>query len=482
MHWQAVVLVLVGLIGAALIYWFVQRELTVAETSQVSSLLSRAEESYNQASYTEALRLYQEVLDHEPERTEAYLGMADIYLLKNYYGQAEEILLLGRSAGADPRRIAPKLGEVAYQADDYEAAIDYWAGKDLPLSYQLKLVHSYLLLGRVADAKDFLEVISKKDSDQYGSNYYLAMVYLIDDPGAARESISRACEARVNEEGHSACLSIKEKIDRVRQASTKIRRESLKGYLYLDQGYGRLAEKVLKPVTEQSPAYRDGWVLLGASYLVLDEYDLAEDSLQKAVEIDPNHGYTYYLRARLKEDQGQNEKARGLYQSAIAYEPGRLAYYRHYLALLDREGDYSKMEEILEKVIGNERFSREEKRYYRLELAYLSLDHLGKLQRGLQVASEFKGAEVYAWALHKNENSAKALEILQSIEEAAANPNSTQSVGDRSRAWFYYHLGEVQSELGYLLDAQESYQRAVDLDTQGEVTELLRDEVGVIQP
>lgn len=72
----------------------------------------------------------------------------------------------------------------------------------------------------------------------------------------------------------------------------------------------RLALPILKDVIANYPDYRDGWVFLGYSYLELKEYDLAEEALNSALDLDPINSLTYELLARVYKAKGDTDKAR----------------------------------------------------------------------------------------------------------------------------------------------------------------------------
>ena len=56
---------------------------------------------------------------------------------------------------------------------------------------------------------------------------------------------------------------------------------------------------------------------LGWSYYGLKEYDDAEESFNRALELQSNYADAYYGLGRVLEDQGKTEEARTAYQKAI---------------------------------------------------------------------------------------------------------------------------------------------------------------------
>jgi hypothetical protein len=76
------------------------------------------------------------------------------------------------------------------------------------------------------------------------------------------------------------------------------------------QGDLKGAEYAFKKVTEAEPGYADGWINVARALIQEGETDAAKPFIQKALEINPNLGRTYFFRAMI-------EKADGDYDAAL---------------------------------------------------------------------------------------------------------------------------------------------------------------------
>ncbi|MEQ9364508.1 MAG: tetratricopeptide repeat protein [Leptospirales bacterium] len=92
------------------------------ENPETRALLVRAEEHYYRKRHHIALKLFQLVIEREPEHALAYRYAGDIYLKRGDLDLAEEHLQIARELSAHPEQEWFRLGQVAYLRSDADAA------------------------------------------------------------------------------------------------------------------------------------------------------------------------------------------------------------------------------------------------------------------------------------------------------------------------------------------------------------------------
>ena len=119
------------------------RAVTPTETGERSELMDRAMEHYFAKRYHVARRLFERVLEEEPENHEAYLYSGDIYLVLGEYERAEENYQIALDLSPEPARELFRLGQARYLSDRADEAADafLWALKANP---EMRLCYFYL--------------------------------------------------------------------------------------------------------------------------------------------------------------------------------------------------------------------------------------------------------------------------------------------------------------------------------------------------
>ncbi|OQX50967.1 hypothetical protein B5M47_02530 [candidate division CPR3 bacterium 4484_211] len=439
---------------------------------RTSELLNQAQSALNAKEYSKAVSLYKLTLDYNPNLLPAYQKMAEIYLLKNKYSEAENILLKGLCYLKDPAEKAHlnlNLGKVAMAAHNYSAAAIYFSQADLNLAEnKLFLAKAYLKEGEISKAKEILEEFPQTDDKPACIYYYKALASILTNLNSSLSFIFLSHEKSI-EQSDSACSTtstrLKNNIEEALSRNNELDKKTFAAYALLQEDYPNLATKILKEVTLENPEYRDAQALLGAAFLSLQDYENAKTPLKKSVEIDPNYAYGHYLLGQLYSQTNNNESAQQEFQAALNLAPDKLSYYDAYLEFLEKQKAYPDMENTLKQLTAREELSAAQRKSYEIKLIYLYLDHLSNAQKGLDLAQKYQDSEVYAWALYKNKQSNNALEIIQTLLEKSPT------------AWLYYHQGVILKSLGRTTAAQESFQRAVDLDLDGQITKLCDNEL-----
>ncbi|MGV8131730.1 MAG: tetratricopeptide repeat protein, partial [Candidatus Pacearchaeota archaeon] len=328
------------------------------------------------------------------------------------------------------------------------------------------------------EAKPILEGIDSSD-DNYPNARMLLAIISFSDLNKAEEfvnlgGLSLTKYPRV-EELRNAIKDGKEKGENSRVSTlTKI------GYISLTEGYPELSIPIFQAVTKLLAEYSAGHLYLGVAYLKTGDDENAEKELLSAIELDSNSYEAHAYLGQLYRDQNKEKESIDAYDKALALKSDDENLIYEYANLLVKFGLFTKAE-LIYKNLDNYKNS-DNWLTYRLELADLYLNDLKDYAKANKVMEdlidEWKGFvslepeqkamiyDIYGWSYYRLEDMEKTQEVLalayeQNEYDAAVN----------------YHLGVILREQKDLERAKVYLERAIDLDTMGEVSVEARKEL-----
>lgn len=221
--------------------------------------------------------------------------------------------------------------------------------------------------------------------------------------------------------------------------------------------YEMAVQKAKNDVIKMREDYRDAWIILGHSYLVLEKPMLAKNVLETAYELDPSKPDTTYYLAVAESELGEYEDAIIHLDMAKknGYEPDFVIMKT--LAEVYVEGEYyEEARQEYEKLL---RYDGEKPEKY-VKLVQISLDYLGDTAYAKQLAQEAMtkfpespvSKNLLSWALVEHGDYEEARVVLEEIIAAEPEDQAAQ-----------FNLGKVYEGEEQLEMALKYYKTAYEL-------------------
>lgn len=322
-----------------------QREAAQKKPSTLDAL-KKAADSFSKGNYVEAIRLYKNAMESEPENYGAHIGLGQSYIQLGIYDEA--IKTFGKSKQLDYHdfRTYYGLGLAYYRMEEYNKAYE-----NFRIAYNLnpndKAVVSYLIntqnsAGLYDDAIKLSSEKLKKDANN--SHYYrkIAIAYFLkNNLGEAMKNAQMAVEIYDDYAGNDLALgvvqlSLGQKENALSSFKAALIQPQHTAYEGLSISYRLLgqienAEKNEK-LASFYPPHSNSLGLLGFALLKMKSYDLAIKEFNSAIKAKPDYYLPYKGLGMLYLELGQKENAVKNFERALA------------LNRLDKE-----VEEMLEK-------------------------------------------------------------------------------------------------------------------------------------
>jgi len=288
--------------------------------------LAEANAAKEERDYETALGLFQEILADNPTVTSAYLGMGDIYLLKEDYNKAEPAY--GRAAKLEPRNFDAQYGHgLALQMLNrfVEAVRAYHRALTIDpdnVKANLNIATTYLQMSEPQSAVTFLE---KAVAIEPGNGSVRTNL------GAAYERVGRNADAI---EEYSAALEL---VDRPNAPPLMMNLINVLAQEKRYQEAANTAENLVKLKPTANAYERLGWC-----WFRLSQFDKSMNAYKEAVEIDNEHWQSYngigvnainaWLLSK-KKDQASEREARDAFRRSLrvnADQPKLIALMSNY--------------------------------------------------------------------------------------------------------------------------------------------------------
>lgn len=397
--------------------------------------LDKAYENLRDHKYQEALAYFKIANQKSPESMEPFLGVAEVFLeldklepAKNNLNSAAKL----GNFGVEANNILVKFYILNRQLDKAAEIYTSMSSKNNESLFLGALIN--ILQPNTTNAKEKLELIVNSSSNQ---EYDLFDESNIADTARVVLEDIKIYETFVDTP-HSYLLS-------------------LVGQSLIDLNELSLSRRLFFESIRQKSDYRDAWLYLGYSYLLSDNLEQAEDSFEKAKQLDPYLSDTYFYLGVAQMGLNKFEDSIRTFEQAagFGYEPNFLIqeYLGHNYYKLSK---FQQAENSYSQVVNSGNASLE----VYVRRGWIFIEYLKDIQgaianANLAIQSYPSRAMAYnlrGWAYLSEENYDLALEDLERALEL-----------DPLLEAAYLNIGVLYENQGRMDLAKENFEKARDL-------------------
>jgi len=469
-----IIIICFALIGG-IVYYVITNN--TQEDTNATEYLAQADDYYNDKQYSKALEQYKLAINTDPSNIESYLKAAEIYFLKSKIDDAIELLLNGENTVTNPDMLHYKLGQLFLEKDDKQVALEYFeqANKENPNNWEnsIELVKLYSYYpDKIEQSIKTLEKIETEDNEGYRwTNYYFALL--------SYSETDKALEY-LNDSTNISDSEVKDRINNLIEILNKtksdpediVQNNTLIAYEMIRSELYPYAITLLGSVISENDEYYAAYMYLGICYLNMNDLDKAAENLTTATNTDSDQIQPWIFLAQVYTKQSNQKLAIDTFEEALNINREDETVRYDYAKTLEIFGLYMQAKTQYNELI---ELNTSNQVQYKIDLSLIHIDYLEEYEEGLNLIKEVvenwnsslsvnsnlkaEALDVLGWAYENNDEKDNALKYLkQSLE---INPYNASA---------YYHLGYVYSEIDNYVEANSNFERAIDLDLEGDIS------------
>ena len=474
------------LIGGGLYIYFSRQKSPENDSDQM--FIEKAEEYLEEMQYSYALEQYKSAINADPTNTDTYIAAAKIYILKSNDNEALTLLQNGESVVVEPDKVFHMMGQIFFNNGELQKAIttyekaykknkkNYENAIDLALAYTTNPE-------KIDEAKSILSKIDSTQGELYAKKHYYLALLSYEDIDSVIENIEKA-DSEADEELKGILASFLDTAKKVKKdAKNAVQNNTLIAFELLRAKMYNLAIPLLDTAISQNDEYYAAYMYRGICHMNTGDIDKAQEDLEKAVTIDPIEVEPWLFLAQVYTLQNNQKDAVESFEEALTID-SKNEQGRYDLALtLIHFGQYRQARLEYKKLLEME---STQDLTYRIELAYIDLDQLDELTEGLETAKQ--ALEHYEQQLTTDKESLAEVEdllgwahLINGQNDAALSTLEKAINTYPYLASTYFHLGMLYKEVDSRADAQTHFERAIDLDTEGDISIKAKNELDKLQ-
>jgi len=262
--------------------------------------------------------------------SELYFALGQVYFLNQNLSRAETYFKNalakstqgGSASGGDPNhaKAAFGLSETYLYQEKYDEALRTLEEKNSDDSL-INIGLTRIYLSQEEDEKAEKQI---ENSSSNLSRFYQAKILLFQEqyhgiPDKLSQVEAKDADERTMLPSEPTLSYIKILEDAIRQSlktTNDATRKVILGEVLNQTGDAAIALPILKKVAEENSTYRDAYVFLGHSYLLIKKFDQAKDILLKAIDLDPIYYPSWLYLGEAYEGLGNEEVANNCYEKA----------------------------------------------------------------------------------------------------------------------------------------------------------------------
>ena len=457
--------------------------------------IEQGDQLYGEQKYSQALAAYEQAVQIDPLDPLARIRIGQLYQLKNRYSEAEQELKFADQLDPGNPEILYRLGVIYNELRYWEDARDYLskALDQLPADaltergkVEAERGVAFLWLSLFPEAEaSFSAAVSADAADLLSLHYFGLLVArrdlkegrrLLEQISTLQSASPLALSIAINVPlalsfANDVSLVAKSQtalvhLDEIENTPDQMTKDMMYGVMYIEQALPSLALPYLKGVAEEQTDYQSAHYYLGYSYFLLGDISRALEELESSVELGSGpDGLSLYYLGQVYAYQQEWAKAVRAYEQSIDLGLTTFDAYYSLGHVLRSSAEYSKAAKAYRKALEVDSTSLSARR----SLVYVLLQYLKDGEGAIAVATE--GIQIndgdaqlhnlLGWALVEN----------NSLEQAETELNRAIEL-DPSLAAAYLNLGALYEKKNLTSQSKEVYQRALDLDMEGDIAPL----------
>jgi tetratricopeptide (TPR) repeat protein len=424
-------------------------------------------ESYE---YDEAFNEFQAGILKKPSDEQNYLALAEIYSKKGDIDKSIDILNQGFNANAS-NKISNSLGQIYLTRGEFEESMKWFDSsllKDPTDKDAMKGKIKLLSLTKNAEGlKAFLDSI---DTASFDSELLIMKgVLTLEDTKEASRLILQS--NTIDDVNMDLAVELRMALTAYESAQT-VHNLSEIIYILLNYRWYEIAQTPVSKVLTDNQFYETAYVYQGLIDLHTSQYDKAIENFIKVRELNPNNVDAYIFQAQVSSLKNDEINAMLIIDEILAIENLQLTA-NQYSTIQQIYYDLGKLEEI-------------EKLYLKYsEIIEIPASEKIKYVETMIKLGKFNQADLIIQGLVDTEGLSSAEKAkLKSFDAITSYKLDRKQEGmdkiteaeniDNTIAIIHYNKGLIMKDMGRAAEAQIAFERAVELDLQGNVTKLIQ--------
>ena len=431
---------------------------TSNEDKNISNdLVQEGLELYEERYYKDAMDKFVEALDIYPANFDAYVGLTDVLLDKGFFEDVENLAKEAsiRVSDEESATIYSMIGGRYYDVEKYEEAGEmYEKAVDIDRGYEkgrMGLAEVNIQLGNIGEARKALG--SRGNSDEF---LLLYAFLTLDDWSEGAKKISNIEDS-----------SLRERMEEIYEVDDEevLYKSTLLAREYINSGYPFLAIELLTNQNEDMQQYPDGQYFLGRAYLDYGNYEKAIEKLNNALMLDLDEDDVYVSLARAYLFNNDIDNALNSYEAIISVES--LDVVEEYADVLISNDMKNKAQTVLLNLL-------QEENLFDLNImladVYYELgefNKMGEIVEALSTETDLSQSQTQELLRVKLLYNIENIENINEIDSLI----DRYSVFDRYNPEIYFFRGKLYMHQDENIEAVEAFERAIELDLKGEITQ-----------
>lgn len=425
-------------------------------------------ESYE---YDEALTEFQAGIVSDPLEERYYLSIAEIYSKKGDEDKSIEILKKGFTTNAS-NMIANSLGQIYLTRGDFEESMKWFETtllKDPTDKDALKGKTKLLSLNK--DIVGLKALLDNLDNTNVDSELLIMKGILsLDDTKEASRLIVQS--NTVDDSNTDLAVELRMALTAYENSQT-VHNLSEIIYILLNYRWYEIAQIPVSKVLNDNQFYETAYVYQGLINLHTSQYDQALENFVKVRELNPDNLDSYIFQAQVQSLRNQEGNTIAIIEELFAREDLKLTP-SQFSTIQQIYYDLGKLEKIEELYIN---FSDKIEIPPSETINYLEV--LIKLEKFNQVDLITKDLLNEEGLTSAESAKLKSIEAITSYnldrKQEGVNKIAEAENIDNTIAIIHYYKGLILKDMGKISEAESAFERAIELDLQGNVTKLINE-------